>query len=103
VAFTLRQSLSASVNRWSGCLWNGREFLRSRTYEIQVIDRVGSGDAFSAGFIWSHLAGKPDPEALEFAAAASCLKHATPGDVNRATVEEVEALVAGTGSGRIKR
>jgi 2-dehydro-3-deoxygluconokinase len=103
VAFTLRQSLSASVNRWSGCLWNGREFLRSRTYEIQVIDRVGSGDAFSAGFIWGHLAGKPDPEALEFAAAASCLKHATPGDVSRATVEEVEALAAGTGSGRIKR
>jgi 2-dehydro-3-deoxygluconokinase len=102
-AITLRESLSASVNRWSGCLWNGREFSHSRVYEIQVVDRIGSGDAFSSAFIYAHLAGKPDREALEFAAAASCLKHAIPGDVNRVTIEEVEALAAGAGSGRVQR
>jgi len=102
-AITLRESLSASVNRWSGCLWNGREFCRSRVYEIQVVDRIGTGDAFSSAFIWAHLSGRSDPEALEFAAAASCLKHAIPGDVNRVTVDEVDALVRGSGSGRVRR
>jgi len=102
-AITLRESLSASVNRWSGCLWNGRDFFRSRVYDILVVDRIGSGDAFSSAFIGAHLAGKSDPEALEFAAAASCLKHSIPGDVNRVAVEEVEALAGGSGSGRVER
>jgi 2-dehydro-3-deoxygluconokinase len=103
VGVTLRESLSASVNRWSGCLWNGREFVRSRVYEIQVVDRIGSGDAFSAGFISAHLSGKSDREALEFAAAASALKHTIHGDFNLVTEDEVEALARGGGSGRVQR
>jgi len=103
VGITLRESLSASVNRWSGCLWNGREFLRSRVYEIQVVDRIGSGDAFSSGFIYGRLAGKTDRDALEFAAAASALKHTIHGDFNLVTLGEVEALARGAGSGRVQR
>jgi len=103
VGLTLRQSRSASINLWSGCLGNGREFLHSRTYEIHLVDRIGGGDAFSAGFIYAALSGRDDRAALEFAAASSCLKQTIPGDFNLVTRDEVEALVAGSGSGRVQR
>ena len=103
VAITLRESFGASDNIWSGCLWNGKEFILSRKYEIQAVDRVGTGDAFSAGLIYGCMTGKPDREALEFAVAASCLKHAIPGDFCLVSVDEVERLAGGSGSGRIQR
>jgi 2-dehydro-3-deoxygluconokinase len=104
LAVTLRESKSASHNGWSACLYDGQKFLLSKQYEItHIVDRVGGGDSFAAGLIYglTHLQGKQ--EALEFAVAASCLKHSIPGDFNRFTVEEVQALVAGGGSGRVQR
>ena len=103
VAITLRESLSASDNRWSACLYDENEFYVSRSYAIHVVDRVGAGDAFAAGLIHAMRAGRQSREALEFATAASCLKHTIPGDFNLATVAEVEALVAGSATGRIQR
>ncbi|MBN1938691.1 MAG: sugar kinase, partial [Candidatus Aminicenantes bacterium] len=103
VVLTLRESRSASVNAWSGCLFDGKEFLHSRTYEIQLVDRIGGGDALSAAFIFAALSGRDDRAALEFAAAASCLKQTIPGDFNLASREEIEALAAGPGSGRVQR
>lgn len=103
VILTLRESRSASVNVWSGCLHDGRDFHRSRTYEIRLVDRIGGGDAFSAGFIFASLSGRDDRAALEFAAAASCLKQTIPGDFNLASREEIESLAAGSGAGRIQR
>ena len=100
---TLRESRSASLNVWSGCMFDGKSFLHSRTYEIQMVDRIGGGDAFSAGFIYAALTGRGDREALEFAAAASCLKQTIPGDFNLVSREEIEALAAGPGSGRVQR
>jgi 2-dehydro-3-deoxygluconokinase len=103
VAITLRESLGASDNIWSGCLWNGEEFIQSRKYQIHVVDRVGAGDTFSAGLIYGCMTGKSDRDALEFAVAASCLKHAIPGDFCLVSVDEVERLAGGSGSGRIQR
>jgi 2-dehydro-3-deoxygluconokinase len=103
MGLTLRESLSASINRWSGCLSTGTGFWRSRVYEIQLVDRIGGGDAFSSGYIFAVLAGKSEREALEFAAAASCLKHTIPGDFNLVSRDEVERLAAGAGAGRIQR
>ena len=103
VAITLRESLSASDNRWSACLHDGREFHVSRTYPIHVVDRVGSGDAFAAGLIYALRTGRSHADALEFAVAASCLKHTIPGDFNLVSVAEVEALAAGVTTGRIRR
>ncbi len=101
---TLRESLSADHNTWSACLHNGQEFMEARTYDIpDIVDRVGSGDAFAAGFIYGALAYGDDGHALEFATAAGCLKHSIPGDFNRVSAAEVEALVAGHGSGRVQR
>lgn len=102
-AITLRESHSASENSWSACLYDGEEFLRSRAYRIRLVDRVGGGDAFSAGLIFGILTGKGRREALEFGVAASCLKQTISGDFNLVTVEEVEALVGGGEGGRIKR
>jgi 2-dehydro-3-deoxygluconokinase len=110
IAFTLRTSLGASHNLWSGALYSpaGDELLAAREYTVApIVDRVGAGDAFCAGLIYGlkklgeEAAGRR--EALEFAAAASCLKHTIPGDFNLVTVEEVEALRKGGGSGRISR
>jgi 2-dehydro-3-deoxygluconokinase len=104
LAVTLRESKSASHNGWSACLYDGKAFVLSKQYEItHIVDRVGGGDSFAAGLIYglTHLAGPQ--EALEFAVAASCLKHSIPGDFNRFTVEEVQSLVAGGGSGRVQR
>jgi 2-dehydro-3-deoxygluconokinase len=101
VAITLRESWSASDNRWSACLHDGHEFYVSQSYPIHVVDRVGSGDAFAAGLIYALHTGRSPWDALEFAVAASCLKHTIPGDFNLVSVAEVEALAAGAASGRI--
>ena len=103
-AITLRTSYSADRNQWAACLYNGERFLVSKQYEISdVVDRVGTGDAFVAGLIYGMNNGMSDQEALEFAAAASCLKHSIPGDINLSSVEEVHQLLADGGSGRIQR
>jgi 2-dehydro-3-deoxygluconokinase len=104
VAITLRESKSASHNGWSACLKAREGFLVSRRYEItHIVDRVGAGDSFAAGLIYGLLNLETPKDALEFAAALSCLKHSIPGDFSRTTVEEVEALVKGDGSGRVQR
>jgi 2-dehydro-3-deoxygluconokinase len=104
IAVTLRESLSASANGWSAC-WNGRtEFFASRRYNItHIVDRVGGGDSFAGGLIYGLQALATPREALEFAVAASCLKHSIPGDFNRFTVDEVNGLLKGGGSGRVQR
>jgi 2-dehydro-3-deoxygluconokinase len=103
-AITLRESVSANRNGWAACLYNGREFHVSTHYEVtDIVDRVGTGDAFAAGLIHGLTSGMSDREALEFAVAASCLKHSIPGDMNFCSVEEVRQLMAGDGSGRIQR
>jgi 2-dehydro-3-deoxygluconokinase len=103
VAITLRESESASVNHWSGCLLAEGQFYLSRRYTIHVVDRVGAGDAFAGGLLAALFDKLPLQEALEFAVAASCLKHSIPGDFNRVTKEEVQKLAAGEGSGRVQR
>jgi 2-dehydro-3-deoxygluconokinase len=103
-AVTLRTSHSASYNTWQAVLRNRRQFHLSRSYEIRnIVDRVGSGDAFSAGVIFGKSSGFGDAETLEFAAAAGCLKHSIPGDFSVLSVDEVLALVKGKGAGRIQR
>lgn len=103
VAITLRESISASENVWSACLFDGKKFYRSPRYPVWIIDRVGTGDAFTAGLIYSILKGKKDAEALNFAVAAACLKHSISGDFSLISVEEIERLAAGETSGRILR
>ncbi len=101
---TLRESRSADANGWAACLHNRKEFLFSNRYEItDIVDRVGAGDSFAAGMIYGLLVHADDRSALEFATAASCLKHSIAGDFNRVTVAEVEALVKGEASGRVQR
>lgn len=101
---TLRESYSASSNGWAACLHNGAQFLVSKRYEIHhIVDRVGSGDASAAGLIYGLSSGMSDADALEFAVAASCLKHSILGDFNRVSVAEVLNLVAGESSGRVQR
>ncbi len=105
IAITLRQSVSADVNGWMALLRSPQGVYQSRRYDItDIVDRVGAGDAFSAGLIAS-LAEKPvdAPYALEFATAASCLKHTISGDFNLSTRKEIEALLAGDSSGRVQR
>ena len=104
VAITLRESVNADHNDWSACLYNGSEFLLSRKYRItHIVDRVGGGDSFSGGLIYGLNTYDSDKEALEFAVAASCLKHTIPGDYNRVSAKEVESLMRGSGSGRVQR
>lgn len=104
MAITLRESKSASHNGWSACLHDRKDFITSRHYEItNIVDRVGGGDAFAGGLIYG-LEYLPDHhDALEFAVAASCLKHSIPGDFNRFSADEVKALLKGGGSGRVQR
>ena len=104
VAITLRESKSANRNLWSACINDGKEFYHSRTYDItDIVDRVGGGDSFAGGLIYG-LSTKSDAKAaLEFAVGASCLKHTINGDLNLVTVEEVEKLIGGDGTGRIAR
>lgn len=104
VAITLRESISADHNIWSACMYDGNNFYVSRRYDItDIIDRVGSGDSFSGAFIFGLNHYPEKQQALEFAAAASCLKHSIPGDYNRVSIAEVEALMNGSGSGRVQR
>lgn len=103
-AITLRESRGADVNGWSAVLHDRREFRHSRRYEItDIVDRVGAGDAFAAGLVHGLLTYGDDARALEFATAASCLKHSIPGDYNRVSAAEVEALMRGEASGRVQR
>lgn len=104
VVTTLRESHSASRNGWSALIYDGNEFYHSKSYDIVLVDRVGGGDSFSAGLIHGLLVDPANFKgALEFATAASALKQTIPGDFNLVTVDEVERLVAGDGSGRVQR
>lgn len=104
IAITLRESKNASHNDWSACLHDGKEFLLSKRYEItHIVDRVGGGDSFAGGLIYGLCTFESPAEALEFAVAASALKHSIPGDFNRFSADEVMALVKGGGSGRVQR
>ena len=104
VAITLRESKSANHNDWSACLYNGKDFFLSRKYAItDIVDRVGGGDSFSGGLIYGLNTYESEKDALEFAVAASCLKHTIGGDFNRVTVKEVESLMKGSGTGRVQR
>ncbi len=105
VAITLRESHSAFDNGWSGMLYNAQDdsYSFSKKYDLHIIDRVGGGDSFGAGLIYSILNGKSNQETIEFAVAASALKHSIGGDYNMVTVAEVEKLAGGDASGRIQR
>ena len=105
VAITLRESHSAFDNGWSAMLYNVAkdEYCFSKKYDLHIIDRVGGGDSFGGGLIYSLLSGKDTQAAVEFAVAASALKHSIEGDYNMVTVAEVEKLAGGDGSGRIQR
>lgn len=104
-SFTLRESFSASRNGWSGMLYNaanGKAYF-SKKYDIQIVDRVGGGDSFTAALLYGLMKKKSDQEIIDFAAAASCLKHTIEGDFNRVTVSEVQHLLESGGNGRIAR
>jgi 2-dehydro-3-deoxygluconokinase len=104
VVVTLRGSINASHNTWSGILYNGKEMLFAPTYDItHIVDRVGGGDSFMGGLIFGLLHYGDDQKALNFAVAASCLKHTIYGDANLVTLDEVEKLMEGDGSGRVSR
>jgi 2-dehydro-3-deoxygluconokinase len=105
VAITLRESRSADRNGWSAVLSGKNGFWRSKKYDIDdIVDRVGGGDSFSAGLIFGLLEFPADEaRALEFAVAASCLKHSIDGDFNLSTRPEIETLLGGDGSGRVQR
>src|SRR5438045_1211434 len=100
---TLRESYSASDNGWSALVYDGKEFYRSRQYEVRIVDRVGSGDSFASGFIYGLVTGMNMKDAAEFGVAASALKHTIPGDLNHATLSEVKDLMKGDASGRVQR
>ena len=102
-ALTLRTSISASDNDWAGMLYDGKDFCFSKEYHLRIVDRVGGGDSFGGGLIYALLNGKSTQDAIEFAVAASALKHSIEGDFNRVTVAEVEKLSGGDGSGRVQR
>ena len=104
VAITLRESFSASHNGWSACLHDGDNFFVSRHYDItHIVDRVGAGDSFAGGLIYGLQHLPSHAEALEFAVAASCLKHSIPGDFARLSLEDVNGLLKNGGSGRVQR
>ena len=105
VAVTLRSSISASDNDWAGMLYDAAsgEAYFSKSYRLHIVDRVGGGDSFGAGLIYALTTGKADQSAIEFAVAASALKHSVEGDYNRVSVSEVEKLAGGDGSGRVQR
>ena len=103
VAITLRESKSANDNDWSGMLYTGGEAYFSKKYSMHIVDRVGGGDSFGGGLIYSLATGKKPQGAIEFAVAASCLKHSIEGDYNMVSVAEVENLAGGDASGRVQR
>ena len=103
VAITLRESISASVNNWSALLYDGKEYYKSKKYNINIVDRVGGGDSFGGGLIYGFLEKYSMQDTIEFAVAASCLKHSIEGDFNLMSVKEVLSLAGGDGSGRVQR
>ncbi len=103
VAITLRESISASVNNWSALLYDGKDYYKSKKYNINIVDRVGGGDSFGGGLIYAMLEKYSMQDTIEFAVAASCLKHSIEGDFNLVSVKEVQALAGGDGSGRVQR
>ena len=103
VAITLRTSISANDNDWAGMLYDGENYCFSKSYHLHIVDRVGGGDSFGAGLIYALLTGKDSQSAIEFAVAASALKHSVEGDFNRVSVAEVSKLAGGDGSGRVQR
>lgn len=103
VAITLRESVSASENGWSGLLYDGKEFYFSKKYNIHLVDRIGGGDSFCSGLSYALERKMPPQEAVEFAAAASCLKQTIEGDYNLVTVQEISHLAGGDSSGRVQR
>lgn len=103
VAITLRESISANDNKWSAMLYTDGDAYFSRKYDMHIVDRVGGGDSFGAGLIFSIVNGFDNQKAIEFAVAASCLKHSIEGDYNMVSVSEVESLAKGSGSGRVQR
>ncbi len=105
VAITLRESYSASQNGWSGMLYDGEieEAFCSKTYEINIVDRVGGGDSFTGALIYSLVSGKNNQDCIEFAVAASCLKQTIEGDFNRVTIQDVDHLIKSGGNGRVLR
>ena len=105
VAVTLRESVSASDNGWSGLLWESTtgRLHHSQRYDVRLVDRIGGGDSFAGGLIYGLVTGRSPEAALRFAVASSALKQSIPGDFNRVTVDEVDKLVAGDASGRVQR
>ncbi len=103
VAITLRTSISASDNDWAGMLYDGKDYCFSKEYHLRIVDRVGGGDSFGGGLIYALLHGMTTQQAIEFAVAASALKHSIEGDFNRVTVQEVQKLAGGDASGRVQR
>lgn len=103
VAITLRESKSASDNDWSGMLYTKGEAFFSKKYSMHIVDRVGGGDSFGGGLIYSLMSGYEPQAAIEFAVAASCLKHSIEGDYNLVSLSEVNSLAGGDGSGRVQR
>ena len=104
VAITLRGSINANHNTWGGVIFNGEKLFQSRRYDItHIVDRVGGGDSFMGGLIYGLLTYRDDQRAIDFAAAASALKHTIFGDFNQVSVKEVENLMKGNGSGRVSR
>ena len=103
VAITLRSSISANDNDWAGMLYDGENYCFSKTYRMHIVDRVGGGDSFGGGLIYSQLMGYSTQDSIEFAVAASCLKHSIEGDYNMVSVDEVKSLAGGNASGRVQR
>ncbi|MHB8131401.1 MAG: PfkB family carbohydrate kinase [Mobilitalea sp.] len=103
VAITLRESLSANDNNWAGMLYDGSDYYFSKKYLMHIVDRVGGGDSFGAGLIYSCLNNFDPQKTIEFAVAASCLKHSIEGDFNQVSVDEVAKLAGGDASGRVQR
>ena len=104
VAFTLRRSYSATVNDWSGLLFNGRDVCSSKVYHIDnIVDRVGGGDSFGAGLIYALRHGFDMQTTVDFAVASSVLKHSIEGDFNRVGLDDVQRLLGGDESGRVQR
>lgn len=104
VAITLRESINASHNGWSGVIYDATGAINySIHYDIDIVDRVGGGDSFTGAMIYSLITGKDDRDAIEFAVAASCLKQSIEGDFNREVISDVEDLIKNGGNGRVQR
>ena len=103
VAITLRESINANINNWSAMLYDGKDYYFSKRYNMQIVDRVGGGDSFGAGLIAASLEGYDAQSTIEFAVAASCLKHSVEGDFNMVSMDEVLKLAGGDDSGRVQR